>query len=118
MMIKRICELRGILTSDQVLRPSFHLTRHKLFGGVNCPNHLPTRTDVGGQAETALSSYGRNHRAQTRTSIVHTFLFPVRVNPSQFLKIPASASLHMHSHYLIFISIYQALEMTAREPHR
>lgn len=31
MKIRRICELRGIISSDQALKPHFHLRRYKLF---------------------------------------------------------------------------------------
>lgn len=100
MMIKRICELRGIISSDQALRPHFHLRRYKLFVVL-----IAWTTSPPGQTWEVRQKW---HYLLTgaNTGLRHEHLwyifFPVHVNPLQSLKIPASISLHMHSHYLIF----------------
>jgi len=77
-MIKRICELRGMISSYQALRTHFHLRRYKLFVKL-----IAWTTSPPGQTWEVRQKW--------------CYLLPL-----QSLQITASTSLCMHSHYLIF----------------
>ena len=104
MMIKRICELRGIISSDQVFRPHFHLRRYKVFVVL-----IAGTTSPPGQTPEVMQKWRHLLMGQTQGSGTSIYIVPTMgvfflfiVNPLQSLQISASTSLCTHFHYLNF----------------